>query len=154
MDKPPITTDEFVANYKAQMPAKYETRQMLDLFPEQYVNAPTELDLALLDEIPEYGLSEPLKMDSTPDYNAMDIRPEKFGAIPSLKDSIEYPDGFTDPDAFARYHTALQQGYMSEGIEPYIKDFQRKPSHASFSLNKPKLNVVELPELFNILYSN
>jgi hypothetical protein len=92
--------------------------------------------------------------DSTPDYDAMDIRPEKFGAIPSLKDSIEYPDGFTDPDAFARYHTALQQGYMSEGIEPYIKDFQSKPYYASFSLNKPKLNVVDMPELFKILYGN
>ena len=43
---------------------------------------------------------------------------------------------------------ALEQGYMSEGIEPYIKDFQHKPSYASFSLNKPKLNVVDMPELF------
>ena len=63
VDKTPITTDEFVANYKAQMPAKYETRQMLDLFPEQYANAPSELDLLNMPISEDF---DNFKLDNTP----------------------------------------------------------------------------------------
>lgn len=116
-NKPPITADEFITNYKAQMPDKYETRQLIDLFPEKYTNAPSELDL-LNAPNPEY--IDLLKLDSTPDYDAMNINPKWFGQRESLINSVDFPDGFTDPNNFAKYHTALEQGYISDdlGMEP------------------------------------
>lgn len=106
-DKPPITSSEFVQNYKAQMPSKSETRQLLDSFPELYANAPSELDF-LNAPAPEYF--ESLKLDSTPDYDAMNIDSIAYGQDPNLIDSMMYPDGFKDPEAFAHYYDDLEQG--------------------------------------------
>lgn len=108
--KPHLTSSEFVNNYKAQMHDKSETRELLNLFPERYANAPTELDLA------NAPLSEEpvnFKLDSTPDYDSMIIDPRDYGQDPALIDSVDYPDGFRNPEDFARYYDDLALGYRT-----------------------------------------
>lgn len=145
MDKPPITPQEFVKNYQAQMPQKYETRQLLEAFPEQYANAPTELDLlkAPLPEEPSwlYG-----GLDGTPDYDALDIRPERFD--PDLQpDSFIDPDGFTDPEAFAKYYDSLEHGYISKQAavpsEQRLRNLYNKIANGGYSRNFPDTSLSE-----------
>ena len=130
VDKPPITPSEFVSNYKAQMPQKSETRQMLRDFPDMFANAPTDLDLAQLqDLLPEEPVN--FKLDSTPDYAAMDIRPERFGQSPHSIDHILYPDGFEDPEDFAKYYDALEQGFATKELYPYTYPTYRRVPYRS-----------------------
>lgn len=117
----PITPDEFVNNYKSKLHDKSETRELLNLFPEQHTDTPTELDLALhandvLEEVPP-SFS---KMSSKPDYGALVIDPRMYGQSADPVDFALYPDGFEDPYDFTRYHTALEQGYSTRDAAPYI----------------------------------
>lgn len=153
--KSPITSSEFVNNYKSKMHDNFETRELLNTFPEQYANAPTELELALhagdsvsvpmsnneiykysdsqwrpawtddFEDFEDYkGLYEILydngyKFDSTPDYAATKITPKAFGQQKHLINSMDYPDGFTNPDDFARYYDALERGYLTRSDIPH-----------------------------------
>ena len=118
--KSPITPSEFVNNYKSKMHDNFETRELLNTFPEQYANAPTELDLALhADNMVEAPLLFQ-EISSEPDYDAMNIDPVAYGQDPNLIDSMMYPDGFEDPYDFTRYRTALEQGYPTRDAAPYI----------------------------------
>jgi hypothetical protein len=118
--KSPITPSEFVNNYKSKLHDNLETRELLNAFPEQYVNAPTELDLALhADDVLEAPPSFQ-KMSSKPDYDALVINPRMYGQSDDPIDFALYPDGFEDPYDFTRYHTALEQGYSTRNAAPYI----------------------------------
>lgn len=158
--KSPITPSEFVNDYKSKWHDNFETRELLNTFPEQYANAPTELDLALhaddgmltpmsndeiynsvnvpytdwdfLGDYPDsYNATNDLhdfnmalydagyKFDSTPDYAATKITPKAFGQQKHLINSMDYPDGFTNPDDFARYYDALERGYLTRSDIPH-----------------------------------
>lgn len=173
--KSPITSSEFVNNYKSKMHDKFETSELLSTFPEQYTNAPTELDLALHaddgmptpmsnDEIydtlsdhyrdwhPAFGdiLAEDnpdfykrlyeagYKFDSTPDYDAMNVVPERFGQSPHAVDHVLYPDGFEDPEDFARYYDALERGYATSETPYYWY-----PKHSWKPWNHPNRDKLE-----------
>lgn len=174
--KPPITPSEFVNDYKSKWHDNFETRELLNTFPEQYANAPTELELALH---PDDGMSIPMsndeiydtlsynfhdwhpafgdvpaedfddfyrelydagyKFDSTPDYDAMNVVPERFGQSPYTVDHILYPDGFEDPEDFARYHDALERGYATKETPPYLY-----PTHSRIPWRSPMRNRREI----------
>jgi hypothetical protein len=91
---PPLTNDEILENLT--------TSDGADGFP-------TLLDL--------YNAG--YKFDSTPDYRAMSLKPgamrispKRFGQKKHLIDSMDYPDGFIDPEDFARYYDSLELGFI------------------------------------------
>ena len=83
INKPPITPAEFKKQFNAELPARQETRDLLKLFPEMGNTAASEADLNALSST-EFGLSEPLRMDNTPDYDAMKINPIDYGQTPPI----------------------------------------------------------------------
>jgi hypothetical protein len=170
VNKPPITSSEFVQNYKANRDNRRYGEIMDELFPNYsqigdpadiplptsppktnewiknyvdmrdnyiehlaYMGYPSNFDYDM--ELYDAGY----KFDSTPDYDAMDIRPERFGQSPYPIDHILYPDGFEDPEDFARYYTALEQGYISKEIAPYIY-----PTHSRVPWRSPMRTKREL----------
>lgn len=137
-DKPPITPAEFKKQFYAELPARQETREVFRLFPELENTAASKADLDAISST-GFDLSEPFKMDSTPDYDAMDVRPERFGQSPYAIDHVLYPDGFEDPEDFARYYDALEQGYATAQMAPYIY-----PTHSRIPWRSPMRNKLEL----------
>lgn len=123
VNKAPMTSDEFVNNYKAHRNSARETKDLLDTFPSNYANAPTELDLLMQgDDYLKQAPPEPFGfVDSAPDYEAMNVNPAKFDQRKDLIGSMDFPDGFTHPDDFAKYYDALERGYtLNTDIEtPY-----------------------------------
>lgn len=127
VNKAPMTSDEFVNNYKAHRNATRnsarETKELLDAFPNSYANAPTELDLLMQgDDYLKQASPEPFGfVDSAPDYEAMNVNPTKFDQRKDLIGSMDFPDGFTHPDDFAKYYDALERGYtLNTDVEtPY-----------------------------------
>lgn len=74
-------------------------------------NADSELaEIANLEQFDPDAYKSPL--DSAPDYEAFTINPEDFYQRKDLIDSVDYPDGFTNPDDFARYYDSLELGYV------------------------------------------
>ena len=131
LSKPPITPKEFIDNYKANMQSSYENRELNRMFPYSdndgmFINEirpdPTDLDVP----------STNGRFDSTPDYSALDIRPEYFGQHPELINSVDFPDGFTDPENYARYYDALEQGVITHDLRPRPQDIV--PSNFKTSL--------------------
>lgn len=118
ISKPPITPAEFKKQFNAELPARQETRDLLKLFPEMGNTAASEADLNALD-FTGAGLSEILKMDNTPDYDALNINPKRFGQSDDPLDFLLYPDGFENPDDFVRYHDNLEQGFISSDKPAY-----------------------------------
>ena len=131
LSKPPVTPKEFIDNYKANMQSSYENRELNRMFPYSdndgtLINEirpdPTDLD------VPSTNGS----FDSTPDYSALDIRPEYFGQHPELINSVDFPDGFTDPENYARYYDALEQGVITHDLRTQPQDIV--PSNFKTSL--------------------
>lgn len=118
VNKPPITPAEFKKQFNAGLPERQETRDLLRLFPEMGNTAASEADFNALSST-GFGLSEPLRMDNTPDYDALDVRPKRFGQSDDPLDFLLYPDGFENPDDFARYHDNLEQGFISSDKPAY-----------------------------------
>lgn len=58
------------------------------------------------------------KMSWEPDVNATVVLPQDFGQRASLIDSVDFPDGFTNPDDFARYYDALESGVVPKEFTP------------------------------------
>lgn len=115
----PITPYEFVSNYNK---SRFGDPRPFDVTAD--------------------GLIDPTlyKMDGTPDYNAMNIDPLDYGQVPELVDSLEYPDGFTNPEDFARYYDDLARGVSTvDNVLPEYtqNDFDRDTVNAYQALRVP-----------------
>lgn len=83
------------------------------------------------------------KFDSTPDYDAMDIRPERFGQSPHPIDRLLYPDGFENPEDFARYYDSLERGYITSETPPYLYPTHSKVPWRSPARTSRELSVIQ-----------
>lgn len=108
---------------------------------------------------PESGLLDlynaGYKFDNTPDYDAMVIDPADFGQRKRLIDSIDYPDGFTNPDDYARYYDSLELGFVPKEfyIDPFGKEYYARDlntmSLAGNLLHQQELNMPMSPRTFD-----